>query len=74
MPEKPHANGIFYDLNEDGIDYDDPVTGGSVRLIEISGRLDAGLVPQTTQMAIACLALASMLLVHRHARFRPPRR
>jgi len=37
---------------------------------EIGGRLDAGLAPQTAQMAIACLALASMLLVHRHARFR----
>jgi len=42
--------------------------------LEISGPLDndtqGGLVPQTAQMAIACLALASMLLVHRHARFR----
>jgi signal transduction histidine kinase len=34
------------------------------------GQLGAGLAPQTAQMAIACLALASMLLVHRHARFR----
>lgn len=34
------------------------------------GQLEAGLAPQTAQMAIACLALASMLLVHRHARFR----
>lgn len=33
-------------------------------------RLDASLVPQTSQMAVACLALASMLLVQRHARFR----
>jgi signal transduction histidine kinase len=33
-------------------------------------RLEAGLAPQTAQMAIACLALASVLLVHRHARFR----
>jgi signal transduction histidine kinase len=31
---------------------------------------EASLVPQTTQMAVACLALASMLLVHRHSRFR----
>jgi len=42
--------------------------------LEIAGELDdplnAGFTPQTTQMAIACLALASMLLVHRHARFR----
>ncbi len=32
--------------------------------------LESGLAPQTAQMAIACLALASVLLVHRHARFR----
>jgi signal transduction histidine kinase len=37
---------------------------------EIDEHLKAGLAPQTAQMAIACLALASMLLVHRHARFR----
>jgi len=36
----------------------------------VDDRLEAGLTPQTAQMAIACLALASMLLVHRHARFR----
>jgi len=42
--------------------------------LEIAGALYTGLgadfIPQTAQMAIACLALASMLLVHRHARFR----
>lgn len=42
--------------------------------LELSGSLDAGrgngTTPQTAQLAIACLALASMLLVHRHARFR----
>lgn len=52
--------------------------------LEVSGRGKAGLsvtaaLPeptgsgaesQTTQMALACLALATMLLVHRHARFR----
>jgi signal transduction histidine kinase len=36
----------------------------------VDERLDAALAPQTAQMAIACLALASMLLVHRHSRFR----
>ena len=36
----------------------------------VDDRLDASLVPQTSQMAVACLALASMLLVQRHARFR----
>jgi signal transduction histidine kinase len=36
----------------------------------IDDRLEASLAPQTAQMAIACLALASMLLVHRHSRFR----
>ena len=36
----------------------------------IDDRLEAALAPQTAQMAIACLALASMLLVHRHSRFR----
>jgi len=30
----------------------------------------AGFAPPTAQMTIACLALATMLLVHRHARFR----
>jgi signal transduction histidine kinase len=37
---------------------------------EVRDRLEAGLEPQTAQMAIACLALASMLLIHRHSRFR----
>ncbi len=36
----------------------------------IDDNAEASLVPQTTQMAVACLALASMLLVHRHSRFR----
>lgn len=46
---------------------------GSATLVvaaRIDDPLEAGLAPQTAQMAIACLALASMLLVHRHARFR----
>jgi signal transduction histidine kinase len=46
---------------------------GSARLemvAKLDTSLEAGLTPQTAQMAIACLALASMLLVHRHARFR----
>lgn len=53
-----------------------PVTvpGRGSAVLEIvagtDGRTEAGLVPQTAQMAIACLALVSMLLVHRHARFR----
>jgi signal transduction histidine kinase len=36
----------------------------------VDDRADASLIPQTSQMAVACLALASMLLVQRHARFR----
>lgn len=36
----------------------------------VDNKAQGALVPQTGQMAIACLALASMLLVHRHARFR----
>jgi len=36
----------------------------------VDDHLEASLVPQTAQMAVACLALASMLLVHRHSRFR----
>ncbi|MBN1506329.1 MAG: PAS domain-containing sensor histidine kinase [Sedimentisphaerales bacterium] len=36
----------------------------------IGNEAEGGVTPQTAQMAIACLALASMLLVHRHARFR----
>ena len=46
---------------------------GSATLEVVASTADAiaaSLGPQTTQMAIACLALASMLLVHRHARFR----
>jgi signal transduction histidine kinase len=46
---------------------------GSARLELARGlqeSLDAGLTPQTAQMVIACLAMAGMLLVHRHARFR----
>ncbi len=50
------------------------VSGRGSAVLEIAARVDdyleAGLAPQTAQMAIACLALASMLLVHRHARFR----
>lgn len=50
------------------------VSGRGSATLEIAARMDdhleAGLAPQTAQMAIACLALASMLLVHRHARFR----
>ncbi len=50
------------------------VAGKGSAVLEVAGgmddRLEAGLAPQTAQMAIACLALASMLLVHRHARFR----
>lgn len=38
--------------------------------VDDDDRLNASLVPQTSQMAVACLALASMLLVQRHARFR----
>jgi signal transduction histidine kinase len=36
----------------------------------LSSKARARLEPQTAQMAIACLALATMLLVQRHARFR----
>lgn len=50
------------------------VPGRGNATLEVAARIDdpleAGLTPQTAQMAIACLALASMLLVHRHARFR----
>jgi hypothetical protein len=50
------------------------VSGRGNATLEIAAgfdeRLESGLAPQTAQMAIACLALASVLLVHRHARFR----
>jgi len=50
------------------------VTNRGSAMLELSGSLDreveGNLTPQTAQMAIACLSLASMLLVHRHARFR----
>jgi signal transduction histidine kinase len=50
------------------------VTNRGSATLELSGSLnhevEGSPAPQTAQMAIACLALASMLLVHRHARFR----
>jgi signal transduction histidine kinase len=59
-----------------GVKFTFPLTmpgRGNARL-EVAARLEesleSGLAPQTAQMAIACLALASVLLVHRHARFR----
>jgi len=36
----------------------------------INDQLATGIEPQTAQMAIACLALAIMLLVHHHVRFK----
>jgi signal transduction histidine kinase len=49
------------------------VPGRGSATLELAASIDdrmEALAPQTAQMAIACLALASMLLVHRHARFR----
>ncbi|UCD48753.1 MAG: hypothetical protein JSW27_14610 [Phycisphaerales bacterium] len=50
------------------------VPGRGHAFMEITAGLNskplAQLEPQTAQMAIACLALATMLLVQRHARFR----
>lgn len=49
------------------------VPGRGSAVLEIASQIEdraEALAPQTAQMAIACLALASMLLVHRHARFR----
>ena len=49
------------------------VPGRGSATLEVAAQIDdpmEALAPQTAQMAIACLALASMLLVHRHARFR----
>ncbi|MGE5294186.1 MAG: sensor histidine kinase [Solirubrobacterales bacterium] len=49
------------------------VPGRGSATLEVASSIDEAteaLAPQTAQMAIACLALASMLLVHRHARFR----
>lgn len=49
------------------------VPGRGSATLEVASAIDDSmdaLTPQTAQMAIACLALASMLLVHRHARFR----
>jgi signal transduction histidine kinase len=59
-----------------GVKFTFPLTvpGRGNAALEIAAGLDesleSGLAPQTAQMAIACLALASVLLVHRHARFR----
>jgi signal transduction histidine kinase len=63
-------------FSRDRVKFAFPVTvpGRGSATLEIAagmdGRIEAGLAPHTAQMAIACLALASMLLVHRHARFR----
>jgi signal transduction histidine kinase len=49
------------------------VPGRGSAMLDVSTKVDdhmEALAPQTAQMAIACLALASMLLVHRHSRFR----
>jgi signal transduction histidine kinase len=49
------------------------VPGRGSAILEVAAQVDdsmEALAPQTAQMAIACLALASMLLVHRHSRFR----
>jgi len=50
------------------------VTNRGSATLELAGSIgneaEGSVAPQTAQMAIACLALASMLLVHRHARFR----
>ena len=49
------------------------VPGKGSAMLEVSARIDDpvdSMTPQTAQMSIACLALASMLLVHRHTRFR----
>jgi two-component system sensor histidine kinase VicK len=50
------------------------IAGKGFASLEIAARLqepaEAGLEPQTAQLAIGCLALAAMLLIHRHARFR----
>jgi signal transduction histidine kinase len=59
-----------------GVKFTFPLTvpGRGNAALEVAAGLDesleSGLAPQTAQMAIACLALASVLLVHRHARFR----
>jgi len=64
------------EFSRSGAKFQFPVTvaGRGSAILEIAAGIDEGaeasLAPQTAQMAIACLALASMLLVHRHARFR----
>ena len=63
-------------LSEDSIKLRYPLTisGRGHATLSLTARIprERGLAvgPHTTQMAIACLALTTMLLVHRHARFR----
>lgn len=68
-------NGYTEEFSRTGATFSFPLTvpGRGSAALEIAARIDEpsdALAPQTAQMAIACLALASMLLVHRHARFR----
>jgi len=73
----PGSVGAFSKtLNADRVTFKFPleVRGRGIALMEIRAGLGktagAQLAPQTAQMAISCLALATMLLVQRHARFR----
>lgn len=78
LPESWAGHGGEYTETFDGgsamfsFPLDAPGRGGAS--LEITARtsdhLGAGLEPPMAQMAIACLALATMLLVHRHTRFR----
>jgi signal transduction histidine kinase len=69
--------GVFSETRDDDmmtLRFPLEVPGRGHAFMEITAGLDskplAQLEPQTAQMAIACLALATMLLVQRHARFR----
>ena len=63
-------------VTEDSIELRYPLTiaGRGPATLSLTARIPRekvlGAESHTTQMAIACLALATMLLVHRHARFR----
>jgi len=78
LPATWTGPGITYSkqVTNDTVDISFPleVSGRGNACLSVTTQMAApagsGAESQTTQMALACLALATMLLVHRHARFR----
>ena len=76
-PNWTSANLEYAEVVADGIiklRYPLTIAGRGQATLSLTTRIPQqtamGAAPHTSQMALACLALATMLLVHRHARFR----